>query len=128
LGLASVGNRRTKGSYYQNDFIKQRSEYKMKKDKNVKVKFEAPQEDIRKISANVISHILDRFKNNYIESLELIGKAITYNTGKDVLESIESLFDGVDQISKEFEGIMPLLLEIKDEVEEPVAADLPSDT
>ncbi len=100
----------------------------MKKDKNVKVKFEAPQEDIRKISANVISHILDRFKNNYIESLELIGKAITYNTGKDVLESIESLFDGVDQISKEFEGIMPLLLEIKDEVEEPVAADLPSDT
>lgn len=100
----------------------------MKKDKNIKVKFEIPEEDIRKIGANVISHILERFKKNYIENLELIGKAITYDTGKDVLESIENLFDGVDQISKEFEGIVSLLLEIKDKVEEPVVGDLPTNT
>tara|TARA_R110000822_G_scaffold27282_1_gene81572 strand:+ start:2750 stop:3058 length:309 start_codon:yes stop_codon:yes gene_type:complete len=93
----------------------------MRKD-TVKVSFSLHPEDVRKISANAITYILERFKNRYLQNIDNIAAGVTFENGTDILEAIEKLFDDIDKTSHEFEEITSLLMQIKGTLDRPVPA------
>lgn len=82
------------------------------------VTFTVNKEDVRKLAANAVNHILDRFKNQYMKDVNKIAESLTFEKGSKVIKDIEKMLESCHMMAHELNDIAPLLQEIKETVDQ----------
>lgn len=80
--------------------------------------FKVNEKDVRKLAANAVDHILDRFKYQYQNDVNQIAHSLTFEKGSKVIKDIESLLHSCHIMAHELNDIAPLLQEITEKVDQ----------
>tara|TARA_R110000824_G_scaffold134231_3_gene297182 strand:- start:814 stop:1134 length:321 start_codon:yes stop_codon:yes gene_type:complete len=70
-------------------------------------------EDVRKLVANSLTHILTRHSKNNKECLEKLNIVIPSGSNAEILESIRKILKTYNSVIEEINNIAPLVLEIE---------------
>ena len=81
------------------------------------VTFTVNKEDVRKLAANAVNHILERFKYHYMKDVNKIAESLTFEKGSKVIKDIETMLESCHVMAHELNDIAPLLQEITEKIQ-----------
>jgi len=70
------------------------------------------EEDVRKLTANAVAHVIARFGESYQKRIGNLNLKIQAEKSSDILRGIEEILDLFDKTSEELQGLTPLIQEV----------------